>query len=219
MQQSDKPNNQQPKAYNQGWIEFFKLRFKVTPAVLIPRPETEILVENVIKADPRTIIEIGTGSGNIAISIAKNLPTVHITATEVSIEALKVARQNAKLHGVEKQIKFVESDLLEKVDQPADIIVTNLPYIPTERIPTLDESVKDFEPHVALDGGDDGFELYRQLFLQIIKKSLYPKYLLAEIDYTHAQIGVDEALKYFPGCSAEVKLDLFHRQRYLIIKF
>lgn len=208
-----------PTAYIKGFIEFYKLRFKVTPAVLIPRPETELLVDLVLQVKPNTLLDIGTGSGNIAISAAKSLPALKITAADVSKEALEVAKHNAKFHGVEKQIHFLQSNLLSKVTQHSEVIVANLPYIPKERIPYLDSSVKDFEPYVALNGGSDGFELYRKLFLQILEKNLYPNYLFAEIDHTHGETAVNEALKYFPKCKAEVKHDLTHRQRILIIEF
>src|SRR5437868_2362015 len=97
-----------PKQYITGYSEFYKLKFKVTPAVLIPRPETELLVDLVLNIKPNTILEVGTGSGNIAISVAKNLADVKITATEISREALKIAKLNARFHKVEKQIDFVE---------------------------------------------------------------------------------------------------------------
>ncbi len=157
---SSKVSNK-PKQYIQGWVEFFKLRFKVTPDVLIPRPETELLVDEVLNflgnevtassaytlySKPFTLIDLGTGSGNIAISIAKNLPptqTIKIIATDVSTKALKVAVQNAKLHGVENKITFIKSNLITNVPRSEDIcvIVTNLPYIPSARIPYLDSSV------------------------------------------------------------------------------
>lgn len=251
-----------PTQYKQGFTEFYKLRFMVNSDVLIPRPETELLVEYVLNfiKQPRTtnnelitILDLGTGSGNIAISLAKNLPKnptsgvkVKIIATDVSEKALKVAQQNAKLHGVEKQITFIQSDLLSTFCQsgdPAntrdsrikkerfwtsqndtpDIIVTNLPYIPSARIAYLDPSVKDFEPLVALDGGEDGFELYRKLFKQILKLSLTPrrckpKLIIGEIDYTHGELAVMEAQKYFPEAQVEVKTDLAHKQRILTIK-
>lgn len=212
---------EKPQAYSQGWIEFYKLKFKVTPDVLIPRPETELLVDAVLLAKPKLLIEVGTGSGNIAISVAKNLPNVKIIATDVSEKAIKVAKQNAKLHGVTKQIEFVVTNLIEnlKSSDIPDIMVANLPYIPTERISYLDESVKDFEPWVALDGGEDGFELYRQLFIQMIQKNIFPKYLIAEIDYTHTETARMEAMKYFPKCQPEIKLDLTHRQRFLVVHF
>lgn len=219
--------NDKPKQYTQGFVEFFKLKFKVTPAVLIPRPETELLVDLVLQIKPSTLLDIGTGAGNIAISAAKNLPTLKVTASDISKEALKVAKQNARFHKVTDRIEFIQADLLEPIWHDIaryEVIVANLPYIPTERIPYLDSSVKDFEPYIALNGGKDGFELYRKLFKQI-KSFEAPipdwklKYLFAEIDYTQAEIAVNEALKFFPKSSAEVKLDLAHKQRILIIKF
>lgn len=247
-----------PIQYTKGYVEFYKLKFKVTPDVLIPRPETELLVDEVLRflaTHPEratrvegsqivTILDIGTGAGNIAISIAKNLlkqlPTfyvgIQIIATEISKEALKVAQQNAKLHGVANKITFVQSDLLSvflnahdlrfhlgggklKTDflQDIDIIVTNLPYIPSARIPYLDPSVKDFEPHVALDGGEDGFALYRELFQQITDKGWLPKLIIGEVDYTHGELAVLEAQKSFPDARIEVKKDLAHLQRVLLV--
>lgn len=209
-----------PYQYTKGWVEFYKLKFKVTPDVLIPRPETELLVDEVLKLvrDSFTVLDLGTGAGNIAISIAKNAPQVRIIASDVSEKALKIAKQNAKLHNVEERIKFIKSNLLEKVSDSPDIIVTNLPYIPSARIPYLDSSVKDFEPHVALDGGEDGFKLYRKLFNQIQQKAWNPKLIIGEIDYTHGELAANEAQKYFPDAEIEVKKDLTHLQRILIIK-
>lgn len=212
-----------PSQYIKGWVEFYKLNFIVTPDVLIPRPETELLVDEVLKFIklPTTILDLGTGSGNIAISIAKNIKDIKIIATDISEKALKVARQNAKLHGVESKIKFVKSNLISNIPRPEGIciIVTNLPYIPTERIPYLDPSVKDFEPKVALDGGEDGFELYRKFFAQINERKWKPKLIVAEIDYTHGELAALEAQKYFPDARVEVKLDLHHKQRILKITF
>lgn len=215
-----------PKQYQQGYTEFYKLKFLVTPDVLIPRPETELLVDEAINwvKGKITVLDIGTGAGSIAIAVAKNIPEVNIIATDVSPKTLKIARKNAKFHGVEDRIQFIESDLLENplilnTNPLPLVIVTNLPYIPTERIPYLDSSVKDFEPHIALDGGEDGFELYRRLFEQIIDKKLQPKLFLGEIDYTHGELAVDEAYKFFPDAQIEVKKDLAHLQRILSINF
>lgn len=240
-----------PKQYKVGYSEFYKLKFKVTPDVLIPRPETELLVDAVLEFVYRhssldnsethkrinlnlnekresettiTVLDIGTGAGNIAISLAKNATKIKIIATEVSKNALKIAKQNAKFHGVENKIEFIESDLLSSIPstlitQPySPIIVTNLPYIPSSRIPYLDSSVKDFEPHIALDGGEDGFELYRKLFQQIVEKGWQPDLILGEIDYTHGEIAASEAQKFFPKSQVEVKTDLAHKQRILVIK-
>lgn len=228
---SSKPLNL-PKQYLQGWVEFYKLRFKVTPDVLIPRPETELLVEEVVnfvdsftRENQKTsirVIDIGTGSGNIAISIAKNTKDLTIIATDISILALKVAKQNAKFHGVEDRISFIHSDLLlnlPKSPKIPNILVTNLPYIPTERIPYLDPTVRNFEPKVALDGGDDGFGLYRKLFQQLRDKNIKFRILIGEIDYTHGELAVNEALKFFPQAQIEVKTDLAHKQRVLKINY
>ncbi len=218
-----------PSQYIKGWVEFYKLRFKVTPDVLIPRPETELLVDAVISfartsLTRLTILDLGTGSGNIAISLASHLRgvNVNIIATDISKKALKVAKQNAKLHGVLDKIEFFQSNLLDcralRARNDKDmVIVTNLPYIPSARIPYLDSSVKDFEPLVALDGGVDGFDLYRKLFAQIKEKGWEPKLIVGEIDYTHGQLAVDEAYKYFPKAQVEVKTDLFKKQRILKI--
>lgn len=208
-----------PAQYIKGYVEFYKLRFKVTPDVLIPRPETELLVDEVLKFakdKTLTVLDLGTGCGNIAISIAKNAPDVKIIATDIFSKALKVAQKNARLHGV-TGINFIESDLLSKIKTEPDIIVTNLPYIPSERIPYLDSSVKDFEPHIALDGGEDGFDLYRRLFQEIKERDWKPKLIIGEIDYTHGELAVLEAQKYFPDAVVEVKLDLTHKQRILKI--
>lgn len=224
-----------PIQYQKGYIEFYKFRFKVTPDVLIPRPETELLVDEVlmslrgaIATKQSTILDLGTGAGNIAISLAKQLPTQHvgirIIATDISPKALRVARKNAKLHGVTDKISFVQSNLLSNlsdslIHQSTEtlIIVTNLPYIPSARIPYLDSSVKDFEPLIALDGGEDGFDLYRKLFQQISHLKLKPKLIIGEIDYTQGELAVTEAQKYFPNIQIEVKIDLTHKQRILKI--
>lgn len=233
-----------PSQYKKGWVEFYKLRFRVTPNVLIPRPETELLVDEVLKniKEGDTVLDLGTGAGNIAISLAcsaSGASSINIIATDISEKALKVAKQNAKLHGVEDRIKFIKNNLLsfvipanagiQKKEYSSEldpdirrddslVIVTNLPYIPSARIPYLDSSVKDFEPYIALDGGEDGFELYKKLFAQIKEKGWKPKLVIGEIDYTHGELAVNEAQKYFPEAEIEVKKDLTHLQRILIIK-
>lgn len=208
-----------PKQYQQGWVEFYKLKFKVTPDVLIPRPETELLVDEVLKLNPKTVLDVGTGTGNIAIAVAKNIPDVRITAVDISPEALKIAQENAYFHQVNQKIEFIQSDLLEKVYNKHQVIVANLPYIPTQRIDYLDPSVKNYEPKIALDGGEDGFALYRRLFVQILQKNLFPKVMIAEIDYTHGVLAKATALKYFPKATVVVKTDLAHKQRILFIDF
>lgn len=208
-----------PQAYIDGHIQFCGIDFKVNQYTLIPRIETEDLVNEIIKLNINNMrmLDVGTGSGCIAVSVAKNLPDSTIWATDLSEQALTVAKYNAKKHKVDSQIKFVKNDLLDNLNLQVDIIAANLPYIPSERIAKLDNSVKDFEPHQALNGGSDGFELYRNLFDQISKLTTKPKYIFIEIDDTQGQIAIKEAQKYFPTAKIELKQDFTHLDRMLLI--
>lgn len=219
MKKGEKLRVEKPKQYQQGWTEFYKLKFFITEDTLIPRPETELLVDEILKLKPGTVLDLGTGSGNIAISVAKNLPNTKILATDISPKALIVAKKNAKFHKVESRIFFEVRDLLEGMQKAPDIIVTNLPYIPTARLLYIDPMVTDWEPKIALDGGIDGFELYRKLFTKIEQKKLYPKYLIGETDYSHADLVLQETRKHFPKAEVEVRNDLAKMQRYFVIKF
>lgn len=211
--------NDRPSQYVKGSVEFYKLKFKVDERALIPRPETELIVDEIIKLKPKTLLDIGTGCGNIAISAAKSSLKLKVVATDISAKALEVACLNVKLHKLEDQIKLVESDLLSNIPTGSqfDFIATNLPYIPTDRIDVLETSVKDFEPIVALDGGDDGFKLYRKLFEQLKIKKIDFRFLMGEIDYTHGEVAINEMYKAFPGNRCQVKLDLAHKQRFLVV--
>jgi release factor glutamine methyltransferase len=158
----------EPLQYLTGTQEFFGLAFRVTPAVLIPRPETEHLVEAVLawavtQPQPLRLADIGTGSGAIAIAIAANLPTAEIIATDISPAALEVARENAAHLGFSDRIRFEQADLLGTLATPLDAIVSNPPYIPTTDAPTLQREVIAHEPHTALFAGPDGLEIYRRL--------------------------------------------------------
>jgi release factor glutamine methyltransferase len=180
--------NLEPIQYITGTQEFFRLAFHVTPAVLIPRPETELLVETVLAmlpADrPLRIVDIGTGSGAIAISIAAQLPQVRMTALDLSAEALAIARENAEAHHVADRIRFLQSDLLAEVAGEAfDAILSNPPYIPTTDRSTLHPEVRDHEPHTALFAGTTGMDIYSRLIPQA-NEALVPGGLLAlEIGY------------------------------------
>lgn len=172
-----------PLAYLTGKKSFLSWDFKVTPAVLIPRPETELLIETIHGAaqarlinDPVEItgIDVGTGSGVIAIALAKLLPRSTWYASDLSPEALQIAKENAINLGVAARIEFVAGDLLEPIlANPAisrkfDFIVANLPYIPSIELPLLPKEVRQ-EPELALDGGGDGLDLYRRLFPQALE--------------------------------------------------
>lgn len=167
--------------------EFMKLDFFVDENVLIPRQDTEILVEEVIeiakKINAKKILDLCTGSGAIAISLAKYLPNTQVTALDISSKALEVAKLNAKTNNVESQITFVESNLLENLPKEKyDIIVSNPPYIKQDIIKELDREVQK-EPHIALDGGKDGLDFYRKIIDSGYEYLKYGGYLCLEIGY------------------------------------
>ena len=159
----------EPLQYIVGWEGFMSLKFKVTSDVLIPRPETEMLVEMLIDmfkdfAAP-TFVDVGTGSGCIAVSLAKYLPTARITAIDISPAALSVAAENAAANGVEDRIDFIRHDIMQGFPNLPDVdcVVSNPPYIRDGEIPSLDKNVRDFEPLIALRGGADGLDFYRHI--------------------------------------------------------
>ena len=152
-----------------GHTEFFSLPFRLSRHVLIPRPETEILVESLVDRvralrRPR-ILDVGTGSGAIAVAAASTVPHSRVVALDVSVPALSIAKDNARLNGVEGRIAFLNGSLLSPfLRRPAfDALAANLPYIPSDRFDGLQPEVRDYEPRLALDGGPDGLRLYRSL--------------------------------------------------------
>ena len=162
----------EPIQYILGKSEFMGLEFKVAPGVLIPRPETEILVEAVLKFSRQPgffgrrleIMDVGTGSGNIAVSLAKLLSGLRVTAIDISREAIEIAEYNARLNDVADRISFVQGDLFSSCEKASgyDMIVSNPPYIPTQELKDLQPEIK-YEPVIALDGGKDGLDYYRGL--------------------------------------------------------
>jgi release factor glutamine methyltransferase len=163
----------EPVAYITGHKEFWSLDFVVTPDVLIPRPETELVVELTLEVAimattkaPLKILDIGTGSGVIAIALAKELPAAEIWAVDVSAAALNIAEVNARRHGVAERVKFLDGDLFDPITELGhrfDVIVSNPPYILSKEIANLGREVRDWEPKMALDGGPDGLDCYRQI--------------------------------------------------------
>ena len=158
----------EPIQYIFGETEFYGLPFQVTRDVLIPRPETEHLVEHVLKlagrfTEPR-IVDVGVGSGAIAVTLAAKLPDAHVTAIDLSGPALLIARKNAELNRVAEKIRFLRGDLLSPVaEERFEIVVSNPPYVPSVDLATLSVEVRDYEPELALFAGDDGLEGYRRL--------------------------------------------------------
>ena len=182
----------EPVQYITGRQEFYGLTLKVTPVVLIPRPETEHLVEAVLQRlpanQPLKIADIGTGSGAIAIALAAHLPQAAITALDISPDALAVAESNAREHNLSDRIRFLQSDLLSALDHEAgtfDAIVSNPPYVAETDRPTLHPQVRDHEPAVALFAGETGLDIYRRLIPQA-QNALKPNSLLA-IEIGHDQ--------------------------------
>lgn len=160
----DKLCNNVPLQYITNQQEFMGLNFYVNENVLIPRSDTEVLVEavinNIYKEKSIKILDMCTGSGIVAVALAKNCPKVEITAIDKSSDALEVAIKNAKLNDVQDKIKFIKSDMFESINEKYDIIVSNPPYIETEIIKTLSKDVQN-EPKMALDGGRDGLDFYK----------------------------------------------------------
>ncbi len=160
----------EPLAYIVGRREFFSLEFAVRPGVLIPRPETETVVEaalDFLRGRPNaTVLDIGTGSGAIAIAIAKNAPAARIVALDISKVSLEMAADNARRHRCGERITFLEGDCFAALDgdgSPFDLIVSNPPYIAEAELATLAPEIRDFEPRIALEGGRDGMEFYRKI--------------------------------------------------------
>ena len=156
-----------PLAYLRGTQDFYGLTFRVSPAVLIPRPETELLVDFALsvlaKCDMPLIADVGTGSGCIPIAILANFPAARSVAFDISLGALAIASENAVANGVAARLKFVRGDLLTGTGYGFDVVVSNPPYIPSNEIAVLQPEVRDYEPRLALDGGGDGLSAFRHI--------------------------------------------------------
>jgi release factor glutamine methyltransferase len=173
----------EPSAYITGHREFYGLDFTVNPGVLIPRPETELLVEKALEfaANHTTgsVADVGTGCGAIAVSLAKNLDSVKIYALDASDKALEVAGENCQKHGVSGVIELIRSDLLEALPEPVDMIIANLPYVKTAEVP--EKGPVSFEPLLALDGGPEGLAAIERLCRQSAGKILNNGCMLLEM--------------------------------------
>ena len=202
--------------------EFMKMNFYVNSDVLIPRPDTEVLVEEVIKLGKEkrnpSILDLCTGSGAIAVSIAKYLPNAKIYASDISKKALEVAKINAKNNDVADRIEFINSDVFEKMQgMKFDIIVSNPPYIKTSVIKNLDHEVQE-EPVIALDGGKDGLKFYRQIVEEAYSHLKYESYLCFEIGYDQKEevMQIIEDAKVYSGTYS--KKDLYGNDRIIVTK-
>ena len=202
--------------------EFMKLNFYVDENVLIPRQDTEILVEEVIKIakkiKAKKILDLCTGSGSIAVSLAKYLENIQLTALDISKKALDIAIANAKNNQVQEKITFVESNLFQALGKEKyDIIVSNPPYIRREELPTLDREVRK-EPRLALDGGDDGLDFYRKIIDQGYEYLKYGGYICLEIGFDQKEevMQIIKDKKQYMGTYC--KKDLYDNDRVIVTR-
>ena len=211
----------EPLPYILGGWEFFGLDFMVTPATLIPRPETELLVENAIEwlrlhPGRRIALDVGTGTGCIAVALAVHNPDLRLLACDLSLTALRVAQSNIQRHGVQDRVFCLQADLLPAMSQQLDLICANLPYIPSETLKNL--RVRRWEPSLALDGGLDGMNLIRRL-LKNASGALAPSgVVLLEIEETQGEAALGLSRTAFPHAGVELIHDLAGRQRLIRIQ-
>lgn len=207
----------EPIPYIVGEVDFFGLAFVVTPAVLIPRPETEQLVELALAwaraAGAHEIVDVGTGSGCIAISLAVNLPQTAVIATDRSAAALAVARENAAR--LAPRVRFAEGHLLDPLSGPVDLIVANLPYIAAGEWSVVADGVKSHEPMLALDGGADGLDLIRNLLQQAPSKLRPRGAIFLEIGWQQGHAVQRAGRALFPAADIAVLPDYAGRDRFL----
>lgn len=206
----------EPAAYILGHCEFYGIDFYIDYHTFIPRPETELLVEKAMELAHRishrgeqiTIADIGTGCGAIAVSLALALPQAKIYATDVSASALQVAEMNCQRHGVNSQVELLQGNLLELLPQPVDMIVANLPYIKDCEFKDLSPEIRDYEPTMALAGGEDGLDKIRQMLEQMPGKLSYRACFLLEIGQGQGEMVISLIKSYFPQASIELISDL-----------
>lgn len=211
----------EPLAYVLGWWEFYGRRFHVSPSVLIPRPETELLVERALEflrsdRQAERVIDVGTGSGCVAVTLAAEVPGLRVLATDISGAALGICRRNVREHRVEAQVALVQTDLLACLAGPFDLVLANLPYIPTGAMQEL--PVARREPGLALDGGVDGLDPLRRMLRQLERLAGGERILLFEIGAEQGSAAAAEARSAFPSASVVVIADLAGRDRVLEIR-
>jgi release factor glutamine methyltransferase len=221
----------EPVPYITGTREFWGLELEVCPDVLIPRPETELIVEEALErgrgrkrgSDPflqgrPLIADIGTGSGCLAIALAREFPASRITATDISHPALAVARRNAARHGVADRISFVQTSYLSAIDGPFALIVSNPPYVPAVSAPGLTPEVREYEPGIAVFGGADGLEGLREVFSQAAPRLAPEGWLMVEFGYGQDEI-VGQLIAEHPSLSlVKIREDLQGIPRTVVVR-
>jgi len=209
-----------PLPYLTGKVEFYGFDMEVTPEVMIPRPETEVLVELALARRPTTVIDVGTGSGCIAVALARHLPGLMVYAIDISRPALAVAQRNAERHGVEGRIQFIVGDLLDRRPAPVDLIVSNPPYVSGDEWAALPSAIRYHEPRLALDGGPDGLDVIRRLLSQSEGLLKPGGALLVEIGADQGDDVREIAQTSFPEKAAVIHVhpDLAGRERVLEVQ-
>lgn len=211
----------EPLPYVLGEWEFYGLKLHVTPDVLIPRPETELLVETAqawLSANPgrRAAADIGTGSGCIPVALAMQIPDLHMIAADVSPAALEVAGSNVRRYFLQERVHLVLSNLMEKIPAPLSLITANLPYIPEARLPEL--AVTKWEPRMALSGGIDGLKFIRPFLSQAAERLAPGGLVLSEIDSILALAARALANQIWPQADVEIRADLAELPRLLVVQ-
>lgn len=211
----------EPLQYIVGYEQFYGREFLVNEHVLIPRPETEELIVGILermpKKRPLRIVDVGTGSGIIAITLVLEVPDADVYAIDISEQALQVATQNAEKLGAD--VTFVQGDLLTPVmnEQPFDVIVSNPPYIPNAEEATLDEVVKNHEPHLALFGGEDGLDMYRKIVQQLPTCTGTESVIAFEVGVTQGEAVKQMLQDAFPKEKVEVVYDINGKDRMVFL--
>ena len=213
----------EPLAYIIGYREFYGINLLVTPNVLIPRPETETVVEHALfmalmgmETTDLVIADVGTGCGAVAVNLAIHLPAARIYALDCADAVLDVAAYNIRAHNVADRVRLGKGDLLEPLPEPVDLIAANLPYVPTERLATLQPEVR-WEPREALDGGSDGLTLVRRLIAQAPGRLKEGGTVLLELDPEQVPAVRELARERFPNATVSVEQDLSRRDRVFVI--
>jgi release factor glutamine methyltransferase len=215
----------EPTAYIVGHREFYGLELETTPVALIPRPETELLVEEALRAAsasaearPPLIVDVGCGCGAIAVALAHHLPEAVVYALDASAEALALAARNASKLRLSERIRFLQGDLLDPLPEPADVIVANLPYVKSSDWETLPPEIREHEPQAALDGGPTGTEAVERLLRGAPRHLREGGALLAEIGWDEGEHVAEVARECFPGARVAVKKDLAGLDRLLVVE-
>lgn len=215
--------NHEPAAYLMGKREFYGLTLAVAAGVLVPRQDTEALVEEALRLAGRMpaslhIADVGCGSGAIGLALAAHLPGALVHALDIAPRALELTGLNAERAGLAERVRVAQSDLLAALPGPVHLMTANLPYVCSWEIPTLEPEVRLFEPREALDGGDDGLDLYRRLLAQAPERLLPGGALLAELDPRQMAVATALAREAFPAAAVRTVNDLAGRERVVVVE-